>query len=65
VNRNQQNNPDYYYDENGNLVFTEQYHINKGYCCGHGCRHCPYLFDAVPEPRRSILQAEALQKNSA
>jgi hypothetical protein len=26
------------------LVFTEQYHIDRGYCCGtsKGCRHCPY-----------------------
>ena len=33
---------DYYTDPSGNFVFTEAYHIAKGYCCGHGCRHCPY-----------------------
>jgi hypothetical protein len=21
---------------------TEAYQINRGYCCGNGCRHCPY-----------------------
>lgn len=52
---------DFYYDENGNVVFTEQYHINKGHCCGHGCRHCPYQFESVPEPKRSQL----LQKEKA
>jgi hypothetical protein len=31
-----------YYLENGFLVFTEKYLSNRGYCCGSGCRHCPY-----------------------
>lgn len=50
--------PDYYFDENGLVVFTEKYHLEKGYCCGHGCRHCPYEFNAVPEPKRSALLAK-------
>lgn len=32
----------HYYLENGKIVFTEQYHINRGFCCGKGCRHCAY-----------------------
>lgn len=31
-----------YYIENGYLVFTEKYLKSRGYCCGSGCRHCPY-----------------------
>lgn len=31
-----------YYLENGKVVFTPLYHINRGYCCGNVCRHCPY-----------------------
>ncbi len=31
-----------YYFENGFLVFTEKYHLQRGYCCKNGCRHCPY-----------------------
>jgi hypothetical protein len=31
-----------YYLENGKVVFTPQYHIQRGGCCGSGCRHCPY-----------------------
>ena len=46
---------DFYHDEHGFVVFTEHYHLSKGHCCGHGCRHCPYQYDAVPEPRRSEL----------
>lgn len=36
-------NPDYYW-ENGLLVFTQAYHLKRGYCCQSGCRHCPYGF---------------------
>ncbi len=35
------NEPDYYL-ENGNMVFTAAYLLKRGYCCKHGCRHCPY-----------------------
>jgi hypothetical protein len=39
------NKPDpYYYMENGLIVFTEAYHLKRGYCCKSGCRHCPYGF---------------------
>jgi len=33
-----------YYIENGLYVFTEAYHLKRGYCCKSGCRHCPYGF---------------------
>jgi hypothetical protein len=32
---------DYYYD-GPYVVFTAQYHLNRGECCGSGCRHCPW-----------------------
>jgi iron complex transport system substrate-binding protein len=31
-----------YYIENGAWVFTASYLKRRGYCCGNGCRHCPY-----------------------
>jgi hypothetical protein len=31
-----------YYVEHGYLVFTEHFLRKRGYCCGSGCRHCPY-----------------------
>ena len=46
---------DYYFTEEGLIVLTEKYHLEKGYCCGNGCRHCPYEYENVPEPRRSQL----------
>lgn len=35
-------NIDYYIDDQGRFVFTEHYHLKRGYCCNSGCRHCPY-----------------------
>jgi len=32
----------HYYLEDGRVVFTEEYHFARGYCCGNKCRHCPY-----------------------
>lgn len=32
----------YYINEQGYWVFTETYHKLRGYCCGNGCKHCPY-----------------------
>jgi len=45
----------YYINEDGYVVFTEQYHKERGYCCGLGCLHCPYHYENVAEPRRSLL----------
>jgi hypothetical protein len=36
---------DFYYSPEGYIVFTEKYHLKRGYCCQNGCRHCPYGFD--------------------
>jgi hypothetical protein len=33
---------DFYYDNDGRMVMTESYHINRGSCCGNKCLHCPY-----------------------
>jgi hypothetical protein len=58
MNRQLIEGKDFYYDEHGYVVFTEAYHLGKGYCCGHGCRHCPFDYESVPEPRRSELLAQ-------
>jgi hypothetical protein len=46
---------DYYFNEQGNWVLTEKYHLERGYCCGNGCIHCPFDFDRVPDHRRPEL----------
>jgi len=52
---------DYYILPNGLLVFTAKYLLERGYCCGNGCRHCPYDYMNVPELQRNVL----LQKRKA
>ncbi len=39
---------DFYFDEFGRMVFTATYLLKRGYCCGNGCRHCPYGHINVP-----------------
>lgn len=34
----------HFYKEDGKWVFTEVYHMLRGYCCNSGCRHCAYGF---------------------
>jgi len=46
---------DYYYNPGGLLVLTEAYHLERGYCCGNGCLHCPFEYKNVPEPRRTEM----------
>lgn len=31
-----------YYLEGPFMVFTREYHLKRGACCGSQCRHCPY-----------------------
>jgi hypothetical protein len=33
--------PDWYF-EHGLVVYTAAYHLKRGFCCGSGCRHCPF-----------------------
>jgi hypothetical protein len=41
-----------FYWEDGLLVFTEKYHLKRGYCCQSGCRHCPYGFKKPNLPQK-------------
>jgi hypothetical protein len=34
--------PGYLDPESGLFVFTSASHLQRGNCCGSGCRHCPY-----------------------
>lgn len=54
-------NDDYYFNDSGLIIFTAQYLLDRGYCCGNGCVNCPYDYKAVPEPKRSALLAKRNQ----
>jgi hypothetical protein len=36
---------DFYYSPEGYIIFTEKYHLKRGYCCKSGCKHCPYNYN--------------------
>jgi len=33
---------EYYHSPDGYIIFTEKYHLKRGYCCNNNCKHCPY-----------------------
>lgn len=33
---------DFYFNEDGLMVFTSTYLLKRGYCCKNKCRNCPY-----------------------
>ena len=52
----------YYMNEDGLVTFTESFLLKRGYCCGNGCKHCPYNYDAVPQPMRDFLRHQRSKK---
>lgn len=56
---------DYYYNEEGMMVLTAHYLKNRGYCCGNGCKNCPFDYIQVPEPKKSLLLKEREQQDSS
>ena len=38
-----------FYWEGPYMVFTEAWHLKRGYCCGSACRHCPFGHENVPQ----------------
>ncbi|PZR29629.1 MAG: hypothetical protein DI535_02655 [Citrobacter freundii] len=52
----------YYLNEEGLFVLTEKYHLARGYCCGNGCKHCPFDYENVPEPKRAELMEKRAQE---
>ncbi|MEI6678421.1 MAG: DUF5522 domain-containing protein [Mariniphaga sp.] len=34
---------DYQLSKEGYRIMTESFLKNRGYCCGNGCKNCPYF----------------------
>ncbi len=47
--------------ETGYFVMTAFFLGSRGYCCGAGCRHCPYPADVQAEAGRPI-EAENIRR---
>ena len=55
---------DYSILPNGLLVFSREYLLIRGYCCGNGCINCPYEYINVPDERqKSILHKRQVNEN--
>lgn len=54
---------DYFFNSDGLVVFTKEYLLERGYCCGNGCVNCPYDYKNVPEPKRTSLLEKRKQEN--
>jgi len=52
--------PQDFYWEDGKMVLTEQYHLERGSCCDSGCRHCPY-----GKHRQSEQKIKRLEKGNS
>lgn len=60
----------HYYMDGTRVVFTALSHIQRGSCCGTGCRHCPYdlkhtkgtVVLAKEKLKFEIMRIEDLQK---
>ncbi|HUM53204.1 MAG TPA: DUF5522 domain-containing protein [Chitinophagales bacterium] len=48
-------NIDYNLDDLGRMVFTKEYHLKRGYCCGNNCINCPW--------KNCIIEHEIDKKN--
>jgi hypothetical protein len=50
----------HYYLEEGKIVFTARFHIQRGSCCGSKCRHCAYEPQHIKN--NTNLQEQYLEK---
>jgi len=53
---------DYYLSAEGYIVFTEKYHLKRGYCCQSGCRHCPYGYIGDNNDEQKRVKTKMNQK---
>lgn len=57
-------NIDYYINDQGLYVFTGKYLKERGFCCGNGCKHCPYDYEGVKDSNKRKQLQEARKKSS-
>ncbi|HUX83746.1 MAG TPA: MGMT family protein [Chitinophagaceae bacterium] len=54
---------DWYPDPDGRMVLTEQYLLRRGYCCGNGCRHCPYGMTGPGDGKNAKLVTSSMKED--
>lgn len=55
---------DFYFNEQGLMVFTEAYHRKRGYCCGNNCLHCPFNHSNVKAKKNAHNPSAEMPKKN-
>ncbi len=55
----------FHFDELGLMVLTEKYLLERGVCCGSGCRHCPYNYENVLDEKKRKSLRQKVKNNHA
>lgn len=57
----------FYTNESGLFVMTREYLLQRGYCCGNGCMHCPFDYKNVlnPERKKELILAQQARQNES
>ncbi|MFG1503503.1 DUF5522 domain-containing protein [Halobacteriovorax sp. GFR7] len=58
TNSHDDSKKDFYINEDGNTVFTKEFHLRRGYCCESGCLHCPFGFNEKDDDDSSSIPLE-------
>ena len=43
-----------YYFENGLMILTEHFLLERGFCCHNGCRNCPYQTEKDKDHNKNV-----------
>jgi hypothetical protein len=54
---------EFYINDSGLFVFTADFLLKRGYCCGNGCLHCPFDYKNVIDPIKKKRLLDARQTN--
>ncbi|MDB5125317.1 MAG: hypothetical protein JWP94_3446 [Mucilaginibacter sp.] len=53
---------DYYINQDGNFVFTKEYHLKRGFCCKNKCLHCPWNYGRSSDKNTNPNQDDNTEK---
>jgi hypothetical protein len=50
----------FYVNDSGLYVFTADFLLKRGYCCGNGCLHCPFDYKNVVDlvKKQKLIEAQ-------
>ena len=54
---------EFYINDSGMFVFTAEFLLKRGYCCGNGCLHCPFDYKNVVDPIKKKRLLDARKTN--